>query len=97
MTSYLTGLFLLDERGKNIKELGIILKEKRIDKRLTLETLSKLTDISISTLSKLENGKLKRPSSVFLFRLSKALGIDYNELIIYRYASYFRKKELMKK
>ena len=75
MTSYLTGLFLFDERGKNIKGLGILLKEKRIEEGLTLETLSKLTDISISTLSKLENGKLKRPSSVFLFRLSKVLGM----------------------
>jgi len=85
------------ERSNNIKGLGIILKEKRMDKKLTLDTLSKLTHISVSTLSKLENGKLKRPSSVFLFRLSKVLDIDYNELIIYRYASYFRKKELMKK
>lgn len=56
-----------------------------------------LTNISISTLSKLENGKLKRPSSVFLFRLSHVLDIDYNELIKYRYASYFGKKDLMKK
>ena len=85
------------ERSKNIKGLGIVLKKKRIDKRLTLETLSKLTNISISTLSKLENGKLKRTSSVFLFRLSQVLDIDYNELIKYRYANYFRKKELMKK
>lgn len=43
-----------------------------------------LTNISISTLSNLENGKLRRTNSVFLFRLSNVLDINYNLLIGYR-------------
>ena len=60
------------------------MKEKRKNKGLSLKALSMLTDISISTLSNLENGKLRRTSSVFLFRLSNVLDINYNLLIRYR-------------
>ena len=42
-----------------------------------------------------ENGKIKAPSSVFLYRLSNALELDYNEMLNYKYASYYRLKELL--
>ena len=62
---------------------------------LTLEELSKLTNISESELDKIELGKIKTPSSVFLFRLSKVLNLDYNEMLKYRFASYYRKKGIL--
>lgn len=47
---------------------------------MSLRTLSELSSISISTLSKLENDKIKNVNSVFLYRLSKILKIDYEYL-----------------
>lgn len=74
--------------------LGIIIGLRRRELNLTLEDLSKITDISIGELSKLENGKIKTPKSVFLYRLANALKLDYNTLLNYKYASYYREKEL---
>lgn len=71
------------------------MKSKRLYKKLTLESLSKLTNISIAELSNLENGNIKEPSSVFLYRLSQVLELDYDEILKYRYEPYFRKKELI--
>ena len=71
------------------------MKSKRLYKKLTLESLSKLTNISIAELSNLENGNIKEPSSVFLYRLSQVLESDYDEILKYRYEPYFRKKELI--
>ena len=62
---------------------------------MTLEDLSNLTGISKTELSYIENGKIKEPSSVFLYRLSKILELDYNEMLNYKYASYYRVKELL--
>lgn len=75
--------------------LGMILRNARIKKNLTLEALSRLTNISIAELSNLENGNIKEPSSVFLYRLSNILDLDYNEMLKYRFESYYRKKELI--
>ena len=75
--------------------LGMILREARIKNNLTLEALSKLTNISIAELSNLENGNIKEPSSVFLYRLSNILNLDYNEMLKYRFESYYRIKELL--
>ena len=73
--------------------MGEIFREKRKSKKLTLEALSKLTDISISELSKLENGLIREPSSVFLYRLSNVLEIDYEEILRHRWAKYPKKLE----
>ena len=75
--------------------LGMILREARIKNNLTLEALSKLTNISISELSNLENGNIKEPSSVFLYRISNILNLNYNEMLKYRFESYYRIKELL--
>ena len=71
-----------------IRLLGEIFREKRKNKKLTLEALSKLTDISISELSKLENGLIREPSSVFLYRLSNVLEIDFEEVLRHRWCRY---------
>lgn len=39
-----------------------------------------MSDISISTLSNIENNKIKNIKSVFLYRLSNILNIDYDYL-----------------
>jgi len=61
-----------------INKIGNLLKQERIKKNLTLEALSNISDISISTLSKLENDKLKNVNSVFIYRICKILNIDYD-------------------
>lgn len=73
----------------------MILKQARKERNLTLNVLSELTDISISELNKLENGLIKEPCSVFLYRLSEVLNLDYEEMLKYRFASYYRKKGII--
>lgn len=63
-----------------INKIGNLLKQERKKRKLSLRTLSELSDISISTLSKLENDKIKNVNSVFLYRLSEILKIDYEYL-----------------
>ena len=63
-----------------MNNIGHIIKEQRIKKNITLKKLSKLSDISISTLYKIENDKLKKIKGVFLYRLSNILNIDYDYL-----------------
>jgi transcriptional regulator with XRE-family HTH domain len=63
-----------------LNKIGKILKQERIKNNLTLEALSNISNISISTLSKMENDKIRNVSSVFLYRLSNILNIDYDYL-----------------
>ena len=63
-----------------INKIGNLLKQERIKRKMSLRTLSELSSISISTLSKLENDKIKNVNSVFFFCLSKILKIDYEYL-----------------
>ena len=71
-----------------ISILGNKIREKRKQKKLTLKTLSKMTNISQSELSKIEKGEIRNPSNVFLYRLSKALDVEYNDLLRYRWDKY---------
>ena len=63
-----------------MNKIGKVIKNKRLDKNITLRTLSDSTNISISTLSNIENDKIKNPSSVFLYIICKELDIDYKYL-----------------
>lgn len=72
----------------SISILGNEIREKRKQKKLTLKTLSKMTNISQSELSKIEKGEIRNPSNVFLYRLSKALDMEYNDLLRYRWDKY---------
>ena len=83
------------KRGElNIKKLGEIIKIARNKLNLTLSDLSRISDISEIELWLLENGIIKNPKGVFLFRLSNILNLDYNELLRYRFASFYRKEML---
>lgn len=68
-----------------LNKIGKILKQERIKNKLTLKTLSNMTDISISTLSNIENDKTENISGVFLYRLSKVFNIDYDYLLRLRW------------
>ncbi len=68
-----------------MNKIGKILKQERIKNKLTLKTLSNMTDISISTLSNIENDKTENISGVFLYRLSKVFNIDYDYLLRLRW------------
>ena len=68
-----------------MNKIGKILKQERIKNKLTLKALSDITDISISTLSNIENDKIENISGVFLYRLSKVFNIDYDYLLRLRW------------
>jgi len=61
--------------------IGKIIKEERLKQNLTLQNLSDATNISMSCLSKIENNKTRNISGVFLYRISKVLKIDYEDLL----------------
>lgn len=62
---------------------------------LTIKSLSELTNIPMTEISNLERGNIKEPNSVFLYRMSNILNLDYNEVIKYRFEKYYRNKELI--
>ena len=86
----------VQERKKGeifIRLLGPILKEKRISKNLSIKDLSRLTDISESELRRYEKGLIQEPKSLYLYRLSLVLEIDYEEILRHRWAKYPKKLE----
>lgn len=68
-----------------MNKIGKMIKEQRLYKNITLKTLSDSTSISIGTLSNIENDKIKNPSGVFLYRISKVLDINYDYLVRQRW------------
>lgn len=52
-----------------MNKIGKILKQERLKNNLTLRALSNISNISISTLSKMENDNIRNVSSVFLFKI----------------------------
>ena len=64
-----------------MNKIGKILKQKRLKNNLTLQELSNISNISISTLNKIENDRIRNVSSFYLYRLSKILNINYNDLL----------------
>lgn len=63
-----------------MNRIGKILKQERLKNNLTLQALSNISNISISTLSKIENDKIRNVSCVYLYRLCNILDIDYEYL-----------------
>lgn len=60
--------------------VGAAVRQLRKDRGWTLETLSELTDISVSGLSQLENGKTTRVRRENLSRLATAFNVAEEEL-----------------
>ena len=64
-----------------ISKIGKIIKEERIKRKLTLKELSNISNIPISTLSRIENEKTRNVNSAYLYRLCKILNIEYDYLL----------------
>lgn len=59
---------------------GKALKSLRTEKELTQEKLAELSNLDVTFISKMENGKLQ-PSLTTIFSISKALGVSASYLI----------------
>ncbi len=57
------------------------LKRTRIEKKLSLERIARLADLSLNTIVKIENGTNKNPTIETLIKISKALEISVDDLI----------------
>lgn len=64
-----------------MSKLGEFIREKRLDKDISLRKLAEISGISFSHLSKIERGE-HNPAKETLETLSKALDIDLYELLL---------------
>ena len=71
-----------------MNKIGKIIKDQRLEKNITLKSLSDSTSISIGTLSNIENDKIKNPSGVFLYRISIS-NYDVLESFLKKYYIYY--------
>ncbi|EOU1112759.1 helix-turn-helix domain-containing protein [Clostridium perfringens] len=60
-------------------DFGTLVKAKRKEKKLTLTDLARKTEISVSYLSRLENGE-RTPIITIALKLAKVLNISFKEL-----------------
>lgn len=60
---------------------GKYLKTKREEKNLSMNKLGELTGVTGMYISQLENGKRDKPSIEVLQKLSKSLGVPYEDLM----------------
>ena len=65
----------------NRQNIDKVIKEKRKSIPLTLSELSEISGISVSYLSRVENGH-RKPSPHTLQRIARPLGFDLNKLLI---------------
>ena len=63
-----------------MNKIGKILKQERLKNNLTLQELSNISNISVFTLSKIENDKIRNVSCVYLYRLCNILSFNYEYL-----------------
>lgn len=66
---------------ENMKFISL-LKNKRLDRRLTLEELSERSDISASYLSEIENGYKETCPDETLLKIAQALDIDIDAVMV---------------
>ena len=70
------------EKDEFVKKVGVRIRNKREEKKLTLETLASQAGIDYSQLSRIENGRIN--TSIYsAYNIAKALGISITELFIY--------------
>ena len=70
----------LDESLVNVGELGKHLKQKRMSDRLSLRAVARETDVSASTLSRIENGS-GVPDADTLARLARWLNLPLERIV----------------
>lgn len=64
-----------------LKILGKNIKSQRKAKRLTIKELADVADISVASLSALENGRIKNPSLLLLNNIATALNVELQTLL----------------
>jgi transcriptional regulator with XRE-family HTH domain len=62
-------------------DFGKYLKSLRKERKLTIQKMSDISDVSNPYISQLENGLRSIPSKEVLIKLSKALGIDHKSFL----------------
>lgn len=74
---------MLDCNIKILKDpkFNIRLRELRSEKDLSLSELSRVTGLSMSTISEIENGKCINPTCITLIKLTKGLNCKFEELV----------------
>lgn len=60
------------------QRIAILMRQKRLEKKLTLVQLAKLSGLHPVSLAKWENG-MKRPSLASLVKLAKGLGTNIHD------------------
>ena len=60
--------------GKNIRDL-------RLKGRISQDRLSKLTDLSLNTIVKVESGRNPNPTIETLLKIAASLNVEVNDLI----------------
>ena len=60
--------------GRNIRDL-------RSKRDISQDRLSKLSDLSLNTIVKIESGKNKNPTIVTLFKIAKIFNMQIDDLI----------------
>jgi transcriptional regulator with XRE-family HTH domain len=73
------------------KSFGMLLKELREKRGLTVNQLGIYSEVSPGLISKIENGKRGRPKADTLEKIAKGLKMDYNELM--RMAGYLEPED----
>lgn len=61
--------------------LGLVLRQSRELKKLSLRAVEDITGISNAYLSQLEHNKIKKPSADTLYKLSDTYRLDFNYLL----------------
>lgn len=62
-------------------KLGELIREKREEKKMTLEDLAKVTKFSEDHLGRIERNEAKNPGLITLKKISEALDLDLKDLI----------------
>lgn len=74
------------------KELGQIFKEERIRKRLTITDLAKFSGVDPKTISMIERGIRKKPTSETIFKLKEVLDVSYTDPELLHIAGYNKRE-----
>ena len=61
---------------KNMNIIGVRLRQKRLEKGLSLQGLGDLVDMTRAGIGQIERGKTKAPTPENLFKIAKALACD---------------------
>lgn len=67
--------------NNNVNKLGRNVKKFRKQKDYSLEKVSKLADVSLNTVVKVESGVNKNPTIETLTKIAKTLGVNVDDLI----------------